>query len=58
VAVTRNLSVILHAMWRDGWTFQFKAPPAQNGIGKQSISIAADGLFWPSGESVMKVAGV
>jgi hypothetical protein len=28
-------------MWRDGSTFQFKAPPAQDGTGKQSASIAA-----------------
>jgi hypothetical protein len=34
VAVTRKLSAILHAMWRDGSTFQFKAPPEQDGIGK------------------------
>jgi transposase len=29
VAVARKLSVIMHAMWRDGSTFQFKAPAAR-----------------------------
>jgi hypothetical protein len=45
VAATRKLSAILHAIWRDGSTFQFKAPAAPNETGKQSASIAADDLL-------------
>jgi hypothetical protein len=51
VAVTHKLLVIMHTMWRDGSTFQFKGA-AGAGLHRQtSASIAADGLFLAEGRT-------
>lgn len=41
VAVARKLSVIMHAMWRDGSSFQFKTPAAEKPPAKRAPKLLA-----------------
>jgi hypothetical protein len=46
VAVARKLAVIIHAMWRDGSEFRFKASPAPyGGAGQRARKLIADAEF-------------